>query len=144
MLHTPKAAVLARAAAFCRSFPFETACRRWKPNGTTGPKRFRSGSRSCETVFDYDGKLKQAADIEDAHGGARFLEQSGAGPRDGRPAQGAQGAFSSRWTKSCESGGDLPGMLELAEGDDGFAGEVRGEIERLEQRARRAGAEVAA
>jgi len=31
-----------------------------------------------------------------------------------------------------KSGGDLPGMLELAEADDGFAAEVRGEIERLE------------
>lgn len=30
------------------------------------------------------------------------------------------------------SGGDLPGMLELAEGDEAFAAEVRGEIERLE------------
>jgi len=30
------------------------------------------------------------------------------------------------------TGGDLPGMLELAEGDEVFAGEVRGEIERLE------------
>jgi peptide chain release factor 2 len=28
---------------------------------------------------------------------------------------------------------DLPGMLELAEGDEAFAGEIRGEIERLEQ-----------
>jgi peptide chain release factor 2 len=31
-----------------------------------------------------------------------------------------------------QSGGDLPGMLELAEGDDDFAAEVRAEIERLE------------
>jgi peptide chain release factor 2 len=30
------------------------------------------------------------------------------------------------------TGGDLPGMLELAEGDEAFAGEVRSEIERLE------------
>jgi peptide chain release factor 2 len=32
------------------------------------------------------------------------------------------------------AGGDLPGMLELAEADEGFAAEVRGEIERLEQK----------
>jgi peptide chain release factor 2 len=31
------------------------------------------------------------------------------------------------------SGADLPGMLELAAGDSGFAAEVRGEIERLER-----------
>jgi peptide chain release factor 2 len=31
-----------------------------------------------------------------------------------------------------KSGADLPAMLELAEADDSFAGEVRGEIERLE------------
>ena len=30
------------------------------------------------------------------------------------------------------TGGDLPGMLELAEGDEAFAAEVRSEIERLE------------
>jgi peptide chain release factor 2 len=30
------------------------------------------------------------------------------------------------------TGGDLPSMLELAEGDEAFAAEVRGEIERLE------------
>ncbi len=32
------------------------------------------------------------------------------------------------------AGGDLPGMLELAEADEAFAGEVRSEIERLEQK----------
>jgi len=32
-----------------------------------------------------------------------------------------------------KTGDDLPGMLELAEGDEAFAGEVRGEIERLER-----------
>ena len=32
------------------------------------------------------------------------------------------------------TGGDLPSMLELAEGDEAFAAEVRGEIERLEQK----------
>ena len=31
-----------------------------------------------------------------------------------------------------KSGADLPGMLELAEADDSFAAEVRGEIQRLE------------
>jgi peptide chain release factor 2 len=32
-----------------------------------------------------------------------------------------------------KTGDDLPGMLELAEGDEAFAAEVRGEIERLER-----------
>ena len=32
------------------------------------------------------------------------------------------------------TGGDLPSMLELAEGDEAFAAEVRGEIERLERK----------
>ena len=32
------------------------------------------------------------------------------------------------------TGADLPGMLELAEGDEDFAAEVRGEIERLEHK----------
>ena len=32
------------------------------------------------------------------------------------------------------TGGDLPSMLELAEGDEAFAAEVRGEIERLEHK----------
>jgi len=31
-----------------------------------------------------------------------------------------------------KSGGDLPGMIELAEEDDSFAAEVKGEVERLE------------
>jgi len=50
---------------------------RCKPNGTTAPKRFSSESRSCETVFDYDGKRKQAAAIEDRMGAADFWNNQG-------------------------------------------------------------------
>jgi peptide chain release factor 2 len=113
--------------------PSAAGSQAWKPTGTTGPKPSSKESRNCETLFDLGNKQSQIAAIEDRMAAPDFWSNQ-------EKAREAVGQLKSlkALTKPLEevvrAGGDLPGMLELAEADEAFAAEVRGEIERLEQK----------
>ena len=105
---------------------------RWKQNGTTGRRRSLSGSCNCETVFDYDAKCAQAAALEEQMASPGFWNDA-VRAREVVAQLKALRAVTKPLEDVVRTAGDLPGMLELAEADEGFAAEVRGEIERLEQ-----------
>jgi len=104
----------------------------WKPNGITAPKPFSSESLNCGTVFDYDGKTKQAAAIEARMAAADFWNNQEKARETVAQLKALRGVLKPL-EDVVKTGSDLPGMLELAEGDEAFSREVRGEIERLEQ-----------
>jgi peptide chain release factor 2 len=103
----------------------------WKPNGTTAQRRSRSESLNCETVFDYAGKQKQAADIETRMSASDFWNNQERARETVGQLKSLRGILKPL-EEVVKTGDDLPGMLELAEGDEAFAAEVRSEIERLE------------
>jgi peptide chain release factor 2 len=94
----------------------------WKRIGTTGLPR---------TVFDYEGKLRQVAEIEARMSEPDFWNNQERAREVMGQLKGLK-ALTRPLDDVVKSGADLPGMLELAEADDSFAAEVRGEIERLE------------
>src|SRR4029079_18194355 len=95
-------------------------------------KRFSSESRSCETVFDYAGKQQKVAAIEDRMSAGDLWNNQESAREKVRDAQSLK-AILKPLDEVVRAGDDLPGMLELADADDGFAAEVKSEIERLEQ-----------
>jgi peptide chain release factor 2 len=103
----------------------------WKRNGTTAPKRFRSESPNYETVFDYDGKLRQVADIEARMAEGDFWNNQERARETVTQLKGLR-SLTKPLEEVVKSGGDLPGMIELAEEDESFAAEIKLEIERLE------------
>ena len=104
----------------------------WKPSGTTGPKPFSIESRSCETVFDYDTKLKEAAEIEERMGAPDFWNNQEKA-RDVVAQLKSIRSLTKPLQEVVQIGNDLPGMLELAAEDEGFASEVAADIERVEK-----------
>src|SRR6185369_1086172 len=83
------------------------------------------------TVFDYDGKLKQAAEIENRMAASDFWSNQERAREVVGELKALKGILKPL-DEVVRAGTDLPGMLELAEGDETFAGEIRSEIERLE------------
>ncbi|HEX5103687.1 MAG TPA: peptide chain release factor 2 [Pirellulaceae bacterium] len=81
--------------------------------------------------LDYEGKLAHVAEIEDRMGAADFWNNQERA-REVVSQLKSLKALTRPLEDVVKSGADLPGMLELAEADESFAGEVRGEIERLE------------
>nr|WP_145059462.1 peptide chain release factor 2 [Lignipirellula cremea] len=101
------------------------------PSSSTVVKRFSSVWSSYETLFDYDIKREETTRIEARMASPGFWDNQ-------EKAQEFVGqlktlrAIVAPLEKSLAEGADLQAMLEMAEEDDSFAGEVRSEIERLE------------
>ncbi|HEY2416098.1 MAG TPA: peptide chain release factor 2 [Pirellulaceae bacterium] len=81
--------------------------------------------------LDYAGKLKHAADIENRMAAPDFWSNQERARETVGELKALRGILKPL-DEVVRTGADLPGMLELAEGDEAFAGEVRSEIERLE------------
>jgi len=92
----------------------------------------RCGSLNSETLFDLAGKQQQTAAIEARMAAPDFWNNQ----EKAREVMGqlkALKALTRPLEEVVRTGDDLPSMLELAEGDEAFAAEVRSEIQRLEQ-----------
>lgn len=103
----------------------------WKLNGIRARARLSNESPSFETVFDYDNKLKKVADIEERMAAPDFWNNQ----EKAREVMGklkALLAVTKPLQEVVRGSGELPGLIEMAEGDDGLAAEVIGEITRLE------------
>lgn len=104
----------------------------WKRIGTTGQKIFGSASPSSETVFDYDSKEERANQIEAEMGAPDFWSNQERAQETIARLK-ALRAIVKPVSEVVKTAGDLPAMLELAEEDDDYEGEVRAEVERLEK-----------
>jgi peptide chain release factor 2 len=104
----------------------------WKLNGIRARALSSNGSPNFETVFDYDNKLKKVAEIEERMAAADFWNNQ-------EKAREVVGKFKALLsvTKPLQEvvrgTGDLQGLLEMAEADNSLAGEVMGEVDRLEK-----------
>jgi peptide chain release factor 2 len=105
----------------------------WKRKSLTAFNRFRSVSFNFETVFDYDNKRKQAAEIEARMAAPGFWENQ-------ERAQATVGQLKSLKSlltpldELIREVGDLGALLEMAEEEPSLELEVVAEIERAEQR----------
>ena len=103
----------------------------WKAPCAIGRKRFRSESSNYETVFDYDNKSKQAAELEAKMAQPGFWDSP-------ERAQGMIGQLKSLravikpLADSIHTAQQVLEMLELTAGDESFAEEVAAEISKLE------------
>jgi peptide chain release factor 2 len=89
-------------------------------------------SPSFETVFDYDNKLKKVADIEAKMSAPDFWNNQ----EKAREVMGklkALLAVTKPLQEVVRGSAELPGLIEMAEGEESLAGEVIGEITRLEK-----------
>ena len=103
----------------------------WKVSSPIGPLPFVSGSPSYGTLFDYDRKLAQLAELDRRMSEPGFWD---------RPEQ-AQEVVAERkgllvvtrpLGELLKALGDLDAMLDMAAEDDAFAAEVPPELDRLE------------
>ncbi len=96
----------------------------------TWPKTFRTGSLSCETVFDYAEKQQRVADIERQMAAPDFWSNQ-------ETAQQVVGQLKSLKAilgplkEALRSAEDLGGLVEMAEEDESMAEDVAGEVRRL-------------
>jgi peptide chain release factor 2 len=96
------------------------------------PSRFTSGSCNCGTVFDYETKTRQVAQIEERMAGPGFWNNQ-------EKAQEAVGQLKALKSivnalgQAIKTSEDLDAMLEMAAEDESFAAEVTAEIQRLDQ-----------
>ena len=96
-----------------------------------GPSLFASGSCNCGTLFDYEGKIAQAAAIEARMGEPDFWSNQ-------ESAQGtvaelkAVNAILKPLREVVELSGDLEALVEMAEEDASLAAEAPAQIEALE------------
>jgi peptide chain release factor 2 len=104
----------------------------WKPNGIRARAYCSNGSPSSETVFDYDNKLKKIAEIDERMGAADFWTNQDKA-RDVVAQLKALRAVSKPLQEVVQGSADLLGLLEMTEADESLAGEVGGEIDRLEK-----------
>lgn len=104
----------------------------WKESYTTAPTRSPIGSSNYETLFDYAGKRRQAAEIEQQMAANGFWDNQ----------EKARGVVAQLKTLNATikplqqlvaAGDDLATLLEMAEEDSGMVPELRGELDRLEQ-----------
>lgn len=103
----------------------------WIKNFAIGPSSFASGSCNCGTLFDYEGKIAQAAAIEARMGEPDFWNNQ-------ESAQGtvselkALNAILKPLREVVELSGDLEALVEMAEEDASLAAEAPAQIETLE------------
>ncbi len=106
---------------------------RWTESYSTGPTRSVSRSPNCETVFDYDQKLVQIADIEKQMSAPGFWDNQDSAQQFVGARKGLS-AVVKPLGEAISSAEDLEAMIEMAAEDVSFASEVAGEIEKLESR----------
>ena len=122
------------AKGACHLFPaFPTKeSRLWTRNCSTGPNTFKSGSSNCGTLFDYDTKQSEIAEIEKQMAAPEFWgNQEEAQATVARLK--ALKAVIKPLEETVAGSEDLAAMIEMAEEDEGFAAEVPGQLERLEE-----------
>jgi peptide chain release factor 2 len=96
------------------------------------PTRFASGSRSCETLFDFAAKLDERARIENRMAAADFWNNQ-------ESARGTVGQLKSLnvvlkpLEELVAGGGDLDALVEMAEEDETLAVDLERELSRIER-----------
>jgi peptide chain release factor 2 len=96
------------------------------------PRLFNSGFFNCETLFDYDGKQKQAEVIEARMAASDFWNNQEAA-RDVVAELKSLKAILKPLEETVKAADDLAALVEMAQEDDDLATEVPGELKSLEQ-----------
>nr|WP_145292335.1 peptide chain release factor 2 [Pirellulimonas nuda] len=112
-------------------FPHTYRRTSWTKSGTTAARRSGTRWSSSETLFDYASKKQRIGEIEKEQGDPGFWNDQEHAQEVIGELKGL-GAVVDPLDKALTGAGDLAAMLEMAEEDDSFAGEVRSEVERLE------------
>ncbi len=97
-----------------------------------GRRPFSSGSPSCETPFDYEGKHKQAEEIERLMAAPDFWNNQEKARDVVAELKGLKGLLKPLDEVS-KGADDLAALMEMAQEDEDLAAEAPGELNRLER-----------
>jgi peptide chain release factor 2 len=96
------------------------------------PKRFRSASFNCETLFDYETKQAQAAEIEQRMAESGFWDNQEKAQATIAELK-SLGALLKPMGEGIAGASDLAALVEMAGEDESMVGELEGEVDRLEE-----------
>lgn len=92
----------------------------------------RNGFSSSETVFDYDIKRQQVANIESEMAAPKFWDNQEAAQVKVRQLK-ALNTLLKPLDDTIQASDDLAGLIAMADEDESFTAEVAGEVDRLER-----------
>ena len=95
--------------------------------------RSDSALRSCETLFDYDAKLSQIAEIENKMAAPGFWDNQESAQEVVGQLKGVK-SIVTPMSEMISSGSDLEALMEMAEEDPAIEPEIRNELTSLEKK----------